>query len=191
MSYWYADGFYYFAKDAQSGLNRPIPNVRARSSKSSQPGYAVSCRMHQLFFVEQGLFFAVMKRACLALDESSMRQALDRFEHVVKFLAFGCRNCGDCTLAELAFLCPQAGCAKYLLNGPCGGSRDGWCEVYPGKKRCLYVRIYERLKSTGSDDDMAQGFVPPRDWALNHTSSWVNYFKGCDHLGARRSEGGK
>lgn len=188
MSNWYPDGFYYFEKDEKTGLNQDVPHVRLRSEKRRQPGYAFSCLMHQLFFTEQGILYAFMKKACLALDESALSQALDRFEQVVKFMAFGCRSCGDCTLAELAFLCPQAGCAKYLLNGPCGGSRDGWCEVYPGKKRCLYVRVYERLIRSGIEKDMAQGFVPPRDWALYQTSSWVNFYKGRDHTGTKKSK---
>ena len=66
-------------------------------------------------------------------------------EHLIKFLLFACQDCGDCTLTSLGFLCPQSRCAKYLLNGPCGGSRDGWCEIYPGRRRCLYVKAYERL----------------------------------------------
>ncbi|OGR00207.1 MAG: hypothetical protein A2511_03185 [Deltaproteobacteria bacterium RIFOXYD12_FULL_50_9] len=184
ISFGHPEGFYYFEKDAASGLNLPIPTVRSSAIQGKQIGFILACHMHQLFFNEQGLFFSSLKSACLTLEESRLAHSLDRFEHLIKFLGFGCRNCGDCTLAELAFLCPQAGCAKYLLNGPCGGSCDGWCEVYPGKRRCFFVRVYERLKSVKLEDGMAKGFVPPRNWALNQTSSWVNFFERRDHTGA-------
>lgn len=89
--------------------------------------------------------------------------------------------CGDCILSETAFLCPQSQCAKYLLNGPCGGSIDGWCEVYPGVKRCVYVRAYERLKSFNEEESLKYNIIPPRDWYLNRKSSWINYFMGKGH----------
>ena len=66
-------------------------------------------------------------------------------EHLLKALLFRCRNCGDCALAELAFLCPQAGCAKFLLNGPCGGSNEGLCEAADGRS-CAWELIFQRLK---------------------------------------------
>lgn len=150
-----------------------------------QPGYALSRLVHDLAFAPDGLLFGLVKRVCLALDDSGLRHFLGRFEHVVKTACFECQNCGDCTLAELAFLCPQSGCAKYLLNGPCGGSRDGWCEVYPGEKRCLYVLAYERLKRHGLQAQLREGLVAPRNWALNNSSSWVNFFRGLDHTGKK------
>jgi len=112
---------------------------------------------------------------------------LPAIEHMIKAAIFGCHNCGDCTLEELAFLCPQSCCAKYLLNGPCGGSRDGWCEVYPGRKRCLYVMVYERFKSRGLEEELKKGFIPPRDWSLDNTSSWVNYYRGLGHYSKSKS----
>ncbi|MBW1947464.1 MAG: methylenetetrahydrofolate reductase C-terminal domain-containing protein, partial [Deltaproteobacteria bacterium] len=94
---------------------------------------------------------------------------------------YDCRRCGDCTLEEMGFLCPQSGCAKFLLNGPCGGSRDGWCEVWPGRQKCFYVRVYERLKSLGKQERLSGLPLPPRDWILYNTSSWLNFYLGRDH----------
>lgn len=185
LDYWFADGFYYFEKDEMTGLNGKVPARRTTVGGPSL-AYRLANGVHEAAFAPGGMLYGPMRQGCLALADTALRPALSNMEHLLKFIAFRCRNCGDCTLAELAFLCPQSGCAKNLLNGPCGGSRDGWCEVYPGKRRCLYVRVYERLKTVGRDREMACGFVPPRDWSLNETSSWLNFFLGRDHAGDRR-----
>jgi len=106
-------------------------------------------------------------------------------EYWIKFISSQCRRCGDCTLLEVAFLCPQSQCPKYLFNGQCGGSMEGWCEVFPGKKRCIYVRAYGRLKSYGEEESLKQDYIPPRNWALDQISSWANYFLGRDHHGQK------
>lgn len=183
LSYWLPDGFYCFKKDEKTGLNQPETSHRSSKIKGANIHHKLSNTIHNLAFDPSGALFDSMKKICLGLDDSLMKRSLSNFEHIIKFLIFECQNCGDCTLAELAFLCPQSGCAKYLLNGPCGGSRDGWCEVYPGKKRCLYVRIYERLRPDCCEQLMKKGLIPPRDWGLNNTSSWVNFYRGIDHTG--------
>lgn len=182
FSFWPGNAFYYYRADPDTGLNLDDPAPRQARS-SVDPGFAVARWVHDLAFSPAGTLHDPMKKVCLAFANGRYENALARFEHINKAILFGCRNCGDCTLAELGFLCPQSGCAKYLLNGPCGGSRDGWCEVYPGKKRCFYVLVYERLRSLGREGEMASGFLVPRNWELNNTSSWINYFSGRDHLG--------
>ncbi|MBA2123647.1 hypothetical protein B9J78_01715 [bacterium Unc6] len=56
-----------------------------------------------------------------------------------------CRQCGECYLNSTGGICPITACAKYLLNGPCGGYKNGKCEVNP-QMECGWVRIYNRLK---------------------------------------------
>ncbi|MHC4327679.1 MAG: methylenetetrahydrofolate reductase C-terminal domain-containing protein [Planctomycetota bacterium] len=56
-----------------------------------------------------------------------------------------CAGCGDCVLEWTGGLCPIARCAKELLNGPCGGSSDGVCEVDKDTD-CVWQLIYDRLK---------------------------------------------
>ncbi|MCX5875053.1 MAG: methylenetetrahydrofolate reductase C-terminal domain-containing protein [Deltaproteobacteria bacterium] len=184
MGYWHEDGFYLYTKDAKTGLNTNEPAPRTEGQAGLQVNYRMARMVHNLAFTQEAPLYPLCKKACLALEGGRLDNTLSRLEHVTKFLLFDCQNCGDCTLGDLAFVCPQSGCAKYLLNGPCGGSRDGWCEVYPEKKRCLYVRIYERLAAHGLPESMRHGFVPPRNWALNNTSSWLNFFRGLDHAGA-------
>jgi len=185
LCHWFDDGFFLFEADGASGLNRAEPARRGVAGPPSL-AYRAAHLVHELAFEPEGPLFDLARNCCLALDETRLRGGFATVEHLLKFIAFGCRNCGDCTLAELAFVCPQSGCAKNLLNGPCGGSRDGWCEVYPGKRRCLYVRVYERLKRVAREGEMRRGFVPPRDWSLNETSSWVNFYRGRDHAGGGR-----
>ncbi|MHC4645813.1 MAG: methylenetetrahydrofolate reductase C-terminal domain-containing protein [Planctomycetota bacterium] len=64
-----------------------------------------------------------------------------------------CEACGDCALDYTAGICPITSCAKSLLNGPCGGSQDGKCEVDSGKD-CGWIKIYERLKKVGQLENL-------------------------------------
>lgn len=64
-----------------------------------------------------------------------------------------CVGCGNCILHLTAGICPVAKCPKSDLNGPCGGVRDGKCEVYQGRI-CVWIRIYRRLKAGGRLEDM-------------------------------------
>jgi hypothetical protein len=64
-----------------------------------------------------------------------------------------CQQCGECELGRFAGICPLTQCPKGLLNGPCGGVKDGKCEVDP-ERDCAWVLIYERLKRLGELDRM-------------------------------------
>jgi ferredoxin len=59
-----------------------------------------------------------------------------------------CQACGNCALDYTGGICPVSFCAKSLLNGPCGGARDGKCEV-DSEKDCGWQLIYERLQKVG------------------------------------------
>jgi ferredoxin len=59
-----------------------------------------------------------------------------------------CQACGDCALDYTGGICPITFCAKGLLNGPCGGAKDGKCEV-DSEKECGWQLIYERLQKVG------------------------------------------
>lgn len=63
-----------------------------------------------------------------------------------------CRECGQCLLNHTGGICPLTACSKGLLNGPCGGSQDGKCEVFPQTRECGWHRIYERLQARGRTD---------------------------------------
>ena len=74
-----------------------------------------------------------------------------------------CRGCGDCILVSTAGLCPVTRCAKTLLNGPCGGSENGKCEVDP-ERDCAWVLIYNRMSALGELDRLRR-FVAAKDYS--------------------------
>ena len=73
-----------------------------------------------------------------------------------------CKACGECILYETGGVCPITRCAKGLLNGPCGGMRNGKCEVDP-ERDCAWYLVYNRLKLQGRLDLFVK-FRPPRDY---------------------------
>lgn len=73
-----------------------------------------------------------------------------------------CAGCGDCKLAIFGGVCPIARCAKKLLNGPCGGSQQGKCEVSP-ETDCAWQLIIDRLKTLDQLDNL-RIYVAPADW---------------------------
>lgn len=66
-----------------------------------------------------------------------------------------CRMCGDCVLGATGGICPITKCAKSLVNGPCGGQKNGKCEVNP-ENDCAWIQIYKRLEATGQLDKLGQ-----------------------------------
>jgi methylenetetrahydrofolate reductase (NADPH) len=145
----------------------------------SRPG-AVSLHLlaHQLLFSQQTFSGRLFKKFCLFCAESPARtRMLQTVEQGIKWLLFNCRMCGDCTLAGSTYLCPQSGCPKRLVNGPCGGSLHGFCEVFP-EKHCFWVRVYDRLDHNVTITSLSSSpALPPKNWALEKTSSWINYFQ--------------
>ena len=75
-----------------------------------------------------------------------------------------CGQCGDCLLAYTGGICPITTCSKSLVNGACGGTDNGKCEVSRDKD-CGWYLIYERLKELGRLDDLKR-MNPSRDHAL-------------------------
>ncbi len=73
-----------------------------------------------------------------------------------------CAACGDCLLGRTGGICPIARCSKSLLNGPCGGSEGGHCEVNPDIP-CAWQLIYDRLNSLGKLDLLLE-IQPPKNW---------------------------
>jgi len=73
-----------------------------------------------------------------------------------------CAACGDCLLAITGGICPIARCSKSLLNGPCGGSEDGHCEIN-AETPCAWQLIYDRLMGMDKLDALLE-FQPPKNW---------------------------
>jgi ferredoxin len=76
-----------------------------------------------------------------------------------------CMQCGDCVLADTAGICPVTSCHKGLLNGPCGGTNNGMCEI-DSSIDCAWTLIYNRLKEIGRLDLMRTTCKPKNFHAM-------------------------
>ena len=76
-----------------------------------------------------------------------------------------CLGCGDCVLTYTGGICPVARCAKRLLNGPCGGSSNGKCEI-GNDVECAWQAIIDRLKALGRLGDYEKIFCL-KDWSAD------------------------
>lgn len=76
-----------------------------------------------------------------------------------------CLQCGDCVLGRTASICPLVKCAKSLLNGPCGGSSDGKCEISTDIP-CAWQLIYDRLVAMDRLDELEE-ILPVKDWSVS------------------------
>lgn len=72
-----------------------------------------------------------------------------------------CSACGSCVLGETGGICPVTRCAKGIMNGPCGGVKDGRCEL--GDRDCAWVLIHERLSARNEASTCS--VEPPKDHA--------------------------
>jgi ferredoxin len=74
-----------------------------------------------------------------------------------------CAGCGNCVLHLTGGICPIVRCSKSLLNGPCGGTNKGKCEV-SDEIDCAWYLIVERMKMLGTLDKLTE-IQPPRNWS--------------------------
>ncbi|MBW6519989.1 MAG: methylenetetrahydrofolate reductase C-terminal domain-containing protein [Desulfoarculaceae bacterium] len=187
--------WYFFSHPGQQTPAPQAPSVLFR----------INQQIHDSVFTPEGFIFPLARGVSLRADQNSKVSSLYTFcEQLIKTLLFRCRMCGDCTLDESSYLCPQSGCPKKMINGPCGGSLHGFCEVYPKEKLCFWVKVYhsnppgQTRVDDGRREANAEGasngqrvtggrslphcpLLPPKDWSLQGSSSWLNYFAGRDH----------
>ena len=86
------------------------------------------------------------KKVCAACDT----YALPGFQGITP-LEHDCKQCGQCYLNLTGGICPITACSKSLINGQCGGAKDGKCEVDPNME-CGWERIYRKLEKLGKLD---------------------------------------
>jgi methylenetetrahydrofolate reductase (NADPH) len=178
--------FYRYEEDRATGLNGP---TRARPERPHRVplAYRANRAIHALAFEPGSRGFRAAGRVYAAAERAHLGHVVHVAEQAIKIPFFDCRDCGDCSLPEIAYLCPESQCVKNQRNGPCGGSRDGECEI-PGRA-CIWARAYERLKPYGEDAAMLDRPPTIPDYALRRTSAWANTFLGRDHV-TRRSPSG-
>ncbi|MDM8544594.1 methylenetetrahydrofolate reductase C-terminal domain-containing protein [Desulfococcaceae bacterium HSG9] len=73
-----------------------------------------------------------------------------------------CQGCGDCILGLTGGICPVARCSKRLLNGPCGGSTAGKCEISQDVD-CVWQLIWDRMKALGIENRYEEVMMA-KDW---------------------------
>ena len=179
--------FHFFECDEETGLASTEVNRAYEASRKRRRGhgaplrYRVSRRVHAALFEAGAPLREPARRLYEAVEAAPgpVARVLHMGEQSVKVPMFGCQDCGDCSLPEIAYLCPESQCVKNQRNGPCGGTRDGLCEV--GDKECIWALAYERLKAYGEETTMLDGPVVIKDNALRGTSAWANTFLGRDH----------
>lgn len=182
--------FFHYDEDPATGLADST-----RINPSLSPGAGLQPASHHVTFSYRfsrfvhGLMFEEGRRlwnlgAKLTASAADPRQGPGwmRFaEHAGKVALFGCKDCGDCSLPDIAFLCPESACAKNQRNGPCGGTRDGKCEV--ADFDCIWSRAYDRAKYEGRSEALLDHAPVLQDQHLRGTSSWANTWHHRDHLG--------
>ena len=180
--------FFYYEEQPGTGLayaGRATPR-RPTPSKHVGPAYYLSKLTHDWLFTPGRTLSRWGARLCAeAKDPKQGPKVLRLVEHLGKAALFQCKDCGDCSLPELAFLCPESQCAKNQRNGPCGGTRDGRCEV-DGFGDCIWLRAYERLKSENRELELLNHAPVVQDQGLRGTSSWANFWLERDHIARGR-----
>lgn len=181
--------FYLFEADPDTGLSSDVVSSvyleskqRRRTDLRVPLTYRFSRLMHGAVFAHDAPLFPAARAFYRGVEKAprSVQKTAHAFEQATKVPLFGCEDCGDCSLSEIAYVCPESQCAKNQRNGPCGGTRDGLCEVYDTE--CIWSQAYERLKAYGEEESMLDGPVVVKDNALAGTSAWANTFLGRDHL---------
>ena len=195
VHYHFPDEFYYFEPGELAGssgsevsrgyLASRQPDALQRLQQRVPLGYKLSRRIHDTIFTPHTPGFDAGRRLANAVEQSGTRgrRLFHKLEHAAKSVAYDCRDCGDCSLPDIAYLCPESQCVKNQRNGPCGGTREGKCEV--GEKECIWARAYDRLKAYGEEQEMLDGPAIIKNGALQGTSAWVNTYLGRDHFASR------
>jgi ferredoxin len=121
-----------------------------------------------------GAYDAIVSMACgVGVNFIANMRPMDKVYPAVNTSFFGgspeqgvwteqCAGCGNCILHLTGGLCPVARCAKSLMNGPCGGSQGGKCEINKDIE-CIWQSIHDKLERTGKKEDMLK-VAPIRDW---------------------------
>ena len=175
--------FFHYAENPATGLaDAATPNPATKiKSKHVSPIYHLAKLSHNLMFTPGRTLAKLGAKICRnSADPRQGPKPMRALERLSKTVLFRCKDCGDCSLAEIAFLCPESQCAKNQRNGPCGGTREGRCEV-DGFGDCIWLRAYERLKHEDREQELLQHAPVVQNQGLRGTSSWANFWLGRDH----------
>jgi methylenetetrahydrofolate reductase (NADPH) len=186
-SYGQPGGFYLYQRDPQTGLNTSEFAPRTELVKGSKimRSYGLSRFFHHVVLTKGRGLYPALKSIMDLKERKKGRHRNHALEHLGKTVLYGCLDCGDCGLEATIYTCPMAKCPKSQRNGPCGGSMNGWCEVYPNEKYCIHFKAYQRLKKYGELHKIDSFITPPNNWDFFETSGWSNYTHDRDNASHR------
>ena len=159
------------------------PAARRAARAKVDPLYRFSRIVHQRAFEPGSPGFGLWGKVYAKVEQYRLDKPVHALEQAVKVPMFDCRDCGDCSLPDIAYLCPESHCQKNQRNGPCGGAHDGLCEV--PCHTCVWADAYKRLKPYGEELTMLDRAPVLQDNALRRTSAWGNAFLDRDHIARR------
>ena len=171
------------AKDTHKGYR-----TRLHKTKNVNLFYRFSRLVHAVGFHKNHGLYNVIARIYRLLEKDPaekhpnqskqgiLYKMLHFIENDVKHMIYGCQDCGDCALPNIAYLCPMSCCSKGMRNGPCGGTFLGRCES--DDKDCIWAIAYDRLKYFGEWERITDEPVYVHDASLWGTSAWSNLY--CD-----------
>ncbi|MBL7067854.1 MAG: methylenetetrahydrofolate reductase C-terminal domain-containing protein [Candidatus Marinimicrobia bacterium] len=187
-----ANEFYLYVKDESTGLadrqqkNPVYINYQKKNyAKHVTLAYRFCRIVHRIFFSYHSPMFGFCKFIYSVLEKKRLK-ALNKLayfnEKMWKVALFGCKECGDCSLPDITYLCPGEQCAKNQRNGPCGGSLNERCELTQREKDCIWVKAYYRNKYyNGNNAGLLNRKPVIKDNSLRYTSGWANCFLLRDH----------
>ncbi len=182
--------FYYLQQGENAGLSSDeinpeyLASIEPGARRRKRLGLPLSFRagkfIHDHLFDQNSRGFKIGKAMYTGIEKSGKLSSMAHtLEQLAKEPMYSCRDCGDCSLPDIAYLCPESQCVKNQRNGPCGGTKAGYCEVLD--KECIWLRAYDRLKPLGQERDMLKRPIVFKDASLRGTSAWANTFMGRDH----------
>jgi methylenetetrahydrofolate reductase (NADPH) len=182
--------FFYYGEDSLTGLadsSTQPPTTRGKKSKHVGLMYYISDWIHKTMFTANHKLAEWGANLCRKAGDPNQGPGIMRaVEKLSKGILYHCKDCGDCSLPDIAYLCPESQCAKNQRNGPCGGTREGRCEV-DGFGDCIWLRAYERLKYDGKVEQLLDHAPMVQNQALRGTSAWANNWLRRDHAGRENS----
>jgi methylenetetrahydrofolate reductase (NADPH) len=188
-----SEGFYLYepirdAAGRTTGFNsdKESPRIESRGGAKILRNYGISRFFHYWLLTKEKRGYGVLKRVMAGRERRKGRDRSHTLEHLGKSLIYHCMDCGDCGLEATVYNCPMSQCPKCQRNGPCGGSSNGWCEVYPNERYCIYFKAYHRLKKYHETEKLNSFITPPNNWDFFETSGWGNYTHERDNAARRQ-----
>ncbi|HIJ91012.1 MAG: methylenetetrahydrofolate reductase C-terminal domain-containing protein [Desulfobulbaceae bacterium] len=159
--------------------------IRLGKQKAGQPVETIEatlvrqCDKEYIDSIDQwdGQYDAIVSMACgVGVNFIANLRPMAKVYPAVNTTSFGgsseqgvwseqCAGCGNCILHLTGGLCPVARCAKSLMNGPCGGSVAGRCEIHKDVP-CIWQSIHDKMVRIDSQDGLT-AIAPIRDWSTS------------------------